>query len=84
VGLAVAATIAHRRGIAATAAAITLVSSGIAFYFEIDNPSVLGSWRLWAVLLLTWSAWEWLHPERGEGGKISPPLDARGRLGRRG
>jgi hypothetical protein len=75
--------VAHRGGIAATAAAITLVSSGIAFYFEIDNPSVLGSWRLWAVLLLSWSAWEWLHPERGEAGKISPPPGRARAAGRR-
>jgi hypothetical protein len=63
VGLAVASVIAHRAGIAGTAAPITLVSSGIAFYFEIDHPSVLGSWRFWAVALAAWSVWEWAVPE---------------------
>jgi hypothetical protein len=63
VGLAVGSVIAHRGGIAATAASITLVSSGVAFYFEIDHPSVLGSWRFWAVALLAWALWEWSRPE---------------------
>jgi len=66
-GLAIGSVVAHRGGIAATAAPITLVSSGIAFYFAIDHPSVLGSWRFWAVALLAWALWEWLVPEgRGD------------------
>jgi hypothetical protein len=63
VGLAIGSVIAHRGGIPATAAAITLVSSGVAFYFEIDHPTVLGSWRFWAGALLAWAAWEWWRPE---------------------
>jgi hypothetical protein len=62
-GLAASSVIAHRGGIASTAAPITLVSSGIAFYFEIDHPSVLGSWRFWAIALMAWSMWEWVMPE---------------------
>lgn len=62
-GVAVGSVIAYRGGIPATAAAITLVSSGVAFYFEIDHPSVLGSWRFWAVVLLAWALWEWWRPE---------------------
>ena len=63
-GLVVASVIASRAGAPATAAPITLVSSGVAFYFEVDHPSVLGSWRFWALALLAWATWEWLMPER--------------------
>jgi hypothetical protein len=66
VGLAVAGVIAHRAGISSAGAAITLVSSGTAFYFEIDHPSVLGSWRFWAGALLAWALWEWFVPEGRE------------------
>jgi len=70
VGLAVGSVVAHRGGIRATAAPITLVSSGLAFYFVPDRPSVLGSWRFWAVGMLAWALWEWLVPEGREG---TPP-----------